>query len=273
MSNPVSTIAHGSAAMTRTVAGHARLLVAITRVELEKKYAGSVLGLAWLFLQPALLLAVYLFVYMVVFKFRFEGFSTLDYVLFVFAGLVPFIGGNEAINASAMSIKQNMHLVKNVMLPIELIPVRTVFVSLAGQVIGLTLVLALSAVGGALGPMALALPIAVLLQALALLGLAWIVSGLGVVLPDVAYFINLFLFLLMFISPIAFKPDMVPATLRLVVYANPIYYMLEVYRDCLIAGRTPDPRVWAIDAAISVGLFVIGGGFFRTFKNALVDYE
>ena len=44
--------------MVRTLAGNARLLVAITRVELSKKYAGSVLGASWLILQPALLLSV-----------------------------------------------------------------------------------------------------------------------------------------------------------------------------------------------------------------------
>ena len=62
MPNPVSAMARGTAAMVRTLAGNARLLVAITRVELSKKYAGSVLGASWLILQPALLLSVYLFV-------------------------------------------------------------------------------------------------------------------------------------------------------------------------------------------------------------------
>ena len=84
--------------------------------------------MAWLFLQPALLLSVYLFVYLVVFKVRFPGFSRLDYVLYVFCGLVPFLGIIEAITLGAVSIKQNIHLVKNVMLPIELVPVRAVLV-------------------------------------------------------------------------------------------------------------------------------------------------
>ena len=51
MPNPVTALASGTAAMTRTLAGNARLLVAITRVELSKKYAGSVLGPLWLVLQ------------------------------------------------------------------------------------------------------------------------------------------------------------------------------------------------------------------------------
>src|SRR5450759_5161079 len=143
MPNPVSAIARGTTAMVRTLAQHARLLVSITRVELSKKYAGSVLGASWIILQPALLLSVYLFVYLVVFKMRFPGFSHLDYVLYVFCGLVPYLGTIDAITLGAVSIKQNIHLVKNVMLPIELVPVRAVLVGMASQFVSITFVLVL----------------------------------------------------------------------------------------------------------------------------------
>ncbi|HEX6214854.1 MAG TPA: ABC transporter permease [Vicinamibacterales bacterium] len=262
-----------SLAMSSVLAANVRLLAAITRVELTKKFAGSVLGQVWLVLQPALLLAVYLFVYLVVFKVRFPGFSDIEYVLYVFAALVPFLGAIEAVNASVLSIKANMHLVKNVMLPIELVPVRTVLVALSGESIGLALVTLLAAFNGELGPMLAALPVAVLLQAVALFGVAWIVAGLGVALPDTSYIISLLMFLLMFLSPIAFEPAMVPEALRFIVYGNPVYYMLEVFRDCLIAGRTVDLRIWGIHAVMSAILYLIGAAFFRHFKSVLVDYE
>lgn len=260
-------------AMTATVVGHARLLAAITRVELSKRYAGSLLGLSWLVLQPALLLSVYLFVYLVVFKVRFADFSRMDFVLYVFAGLVPFLGTIEAITGAALSIKANMHLVKNVMLPIELVPVRTVLVAMTGEFVSLVLVIALGLANGTIGVELLGLPVALLLQAIALLGLAWIVAALGVALPDVSYFISLFMFLLMFISPIAFTPEMVPASLAFVIYGNPVFYMSEVFRDCVLSGRDLNPVIWSVNAGMSVGLYMAGAAFFRGFKNVLVDSE
>jgi lipopolysaccharide transport system permease protein len=262
-----------ASAMTTTLVDNTKLLAAITRVELTKKYAGSVLGQVWLVLQPALLLSVYLFVYLVVFKVRFPGFSQMDYVLHVFAALVPFLGVIESTNASVLSIKANMHLVKNVMLPIELVPVRTVLVAVSGECLALGVVIALCAVTGVLSPWVVLLPLALLLQVVALVGIAWILSGLGVALTDTSYIVNLFMFLLMFVSPIAFEPAMVPERLRLVVYGNPVYYMIEIFRDSLIAGRHLDPRVWAIHAVMSVSLYVVGAAFFRKFKNVLVDFE
>jgi hypothetical protein len=113
-------VSSGSRNMVGIIYRYRRMLTAITRIELAKRHAGSVLGMTWVVLQPALLLSVYVFVYMVVLRMRFEGFSRFDYVLYVFCGLVPYLRFMEALT-TALSIKQNIHLVKNVMLPIELI--------------------------------------------------------------------------------------------------------------------------------------------------------
>ena len=150
-----------------------RLLASITRVELAKRHAGSILGMVWVILQPALLLSVYLFVYMVVFQYRFPGFSRIDYVLYVFCGLVPYLGFMEALTTGALSIRQNIHLVKNVMLPIELIPVRSVIVGMASQFVSMALVLLLVAGTGSLSWHVLWLPVVVVLQVMWLGGLTW----------------------------------------------------------------------------------------------------
>ena len=273
MAGPIAATFHASGMMSRTIARNWRLLVAITRVELAKKYAGSVLGTSWLILQPALLLGVYLFVYLVVFKLRFPDFSRLDYVLFVFCGLVPYMGSVESIAAGSVAIKQNMHLVKNVMLPIELIPVRTVLVSMAGQGVGLATLIGLSAVNGSLTPHVLWLPLAWGFQVIGLLGLVWILASVSVALPDISYFVTLFMFLLMFVSPIAFRPEMVPASLAFMVYLNPVHYMLEVYRASLFYGRLPDAGVAVVYVALAVASFGAGSLFFRTFRGAILDYE
>ena len=123
--------------MVRIMYRYRRMLAAMTRVEMAKRHAGSILGMSWVVLQPALLLSMYVFVYMVVLRTRFEGFSRFDYVLYVFCGLVPYLGFMESLTTGALSIKQNIHLVKNVMLPIELIPVRSVIVGMTSQFVAI----------------------------------------------------------------------------------------------------------------------------------------
>src|SRR2546422_11023928 len=90
------------------------ILTAVTRVEFAKRYSGSLLGKLWVVLYPILLLSMYLFVYVVVFGMRFPGASRLDYVIYVFCGLIPYIGFMEAVTSGCVAIKQNIHLIKNV---------------------------------------------------------------------------------------------------------------------------------------------------------------
>jgi lipopolysaccharide transport system permease protein len=273
MRNPMSSMLSAAAHELKLILENRRLLMSITRVELRKKYAGSVLGLGWVFLQPALLLSVYLFIYLIVFDVRFPGFSTFDYVLYVFCGLVPYLGFMEALTTGGLSIRQNIHLVKNVMLPIDLVPVRTVIVGMTSQFVSLAIVVVMLAGSGDLTPHILWLPVVVLLQLLLLVGLTWILSGITVALPDVTYFVNLFVFLLMFLSPIGFRVEMVPPNFTWVVHLNPVHYMIEVYRDSMLNGTWPEPLHAAIFAGGSLLAFVIGATFFRAFKGVLVDYE
>jgi lipopolysaccharide transport system permease protein len=250
-----------------------RLLASMTRVELAKRHAGSLLGMTWVVLQPGLLLGVYLFIYMVVFPVRLQNFGEFEFVLYVFCGLVPYLGFMEALTTGALSIKQNIHLVKNVMLPIELIPVRAVLVGMASQFVSIALVLVLVTASGALSWHVLWLPVVVALQMMWLVGLTWILSSITVALPDVTYFVNLFVFMLMFLSPIGYRPDAVPEKFRWVIQFNPIYYLTETYRDSMLNGRWPRPSVAVVYVVMCLATFALGSAFFERFKGVLTDYE
>lgn len=269
----ISAITNGTQVMTQMLLRHRKILASITRVEFAKRYSGSAFGMLWVVLQPILLLSIYLFVYMVIFKMRFPGYSQLDYVLFVFCGLVPYIGFMEAINTGCHAVKQNIHLVKNVMLPIELIPARYVAMAMVSQLVSLAMVLILVTLNGSLSWHLFWLPLVLILQIMFLLGLVWIVSALVVALPDISYFINLGTLLLMFISPIGFKPEMVPPGLDFIIYLNPIYYMTEMFRDSLVYGVWPGAKTALIYTAMCGFTFALGATFFRKFKGVLVDYE
>lgn len=255
------------------IARHARLLITITRLELAKRYAGSLLGLAWFVLQPLMLLGAYLFVYMVVFRVRFPGFSQFDYVLYVFCGLVPYLGFMEGLTSGTLAVRQNMHLVKNVMLPVELLPVRNVLVAMAGQTIALVIVLLLVGWNGSLGAGALLVPVHLFVQFTFVVGLALLLSPIAVIVPDVSYVLNIVLFLLMFLSPIGFRPDMVPPEFQFVLTLNPLTYMIAVYRDSIIFGQLPGGEAWAVFVALAAVAFVVGSTFFRVFRGVLLDLE
>lgn len=259
--------------MVALVIGRFRLLAAITRVELSKRYSGSLFGRLWIVLHPALLLSIYLFLFLVVFPVRFPGYTDFRFVLYIFTGLVPFIGLSDAVSSGVPCLKQNLHLVKSVMIPLELIPIRTVAVASVGMFASLALLAVLLLISAPPHWTMLALPIVVVLQLAFHTGIVFFLSPIALGFPDVSYLTNLLLLFLMFISPIAFRIDMVPEPMRILVYMNPVYYQTEVYRSLLLDGRMPEPFPALVYVGICLGIFVLGSWFFRRFQGVLADYE
>jgi len=261
-------------AVLRTVLRRRAVLFATTKVELNKKYSGSLLGPLWIVLLPAMLLGLYLIIYLVIFPARIADLSGLSYALFLFSGLVPYLGLLEVIGTGTVSVKQNIHLVKNIMMPIELIPIRSTMIGMVGELVSLAVLLVLLAANGSLSWHVLWLPIAVALQFCLLLGAVYVLSAIAVSLPDISYVIGLLLTLLMFISPIGYIQERLDSHLVIpLVYLNPVAYMIEVFRDCLFYGRFPAPLTIVVYVLLSLGSLVGGIAFFTRFKNVLIDYE
>jgi lipopolysaccharide transport system permease protein len=273
----LTRFARGTARAARDVVAmlyrHRRVLVATTRVEVRKRYAGSALGLIWVGLYPVLLLSVYLFIFLVLFSTRLPGYTEMDYVLYVFAGLIPYMGLSEAVQAGTQSIKQNLHLVKNVMLPIELVPVRAVAAALVGQSVSLCVLVVLAAFNGTLSPAMVLLPLVFLLQFLMLVGIVFVLSAVAMVVQDVSYLVSITLMLLMFLSPIGFRADMLPPSYGIIVWANPVAYLCDAYRAVLLTNYPFSATSSAVFIGLAIVFFVLGAAFFSRFKGALVDHE
>lgn len=248
-------------------------LWAVTVVDYRKKYAGSILGALWYPLYAALLLGVYTFVYMVIFQARYSDFGRYDYVLFIFAGLVPYIGFSDAVSTTTPSIKANLVLIRNTVFPVELIPLRQLFVSLAGLGFSLAVLIALVLPTSFLGWHLLYLPVPLLLLLLFTAGLTWILSALAVLVPDLTYVVNLLLLLFMFVSPIGFTITQVPTSARLAVLANPMTYLIESFRFALLGLRTTPLWYDAIFGVLALILAALGVSFFRTLMPVFSDYE
>jgi lipopolysaccharide transport system permease protein len=247
------------------------ILKATSILELTQRYAGSALGPAWIIVFPLCFLLIYLFLYMVVFQVRFPGASGLNYVVYVFTGLVPYLIMMESVTRGLQIIKENIHLIKNVIMPIELIPVRLVLVSFLAQGASTALMVALALLDGELSWRIIFFPFVMVLFAMMLIGAVYAVSSLGVLFNDLTYIVNLLITALMFLSPIAFKPEMVPPGLQLVIYLNPISYPLEAIRWSLLASYEPNYFRLIAFPILAFAAFGWGTGFFRRFKGLMAD--
>ena len=247
------------------------MLTNITISDIKAKYAGSLLGLIWMFVYPLLLLAAYSFVYIFIFQARFAQMNSLEYVLLIFSGLIPFLGFTEGLAVSIVSITANSSIVKNTMFPVEILPVKAVFFAQCTQTVGFIILTIVTAITGNISVYSfLLLPIWIF-QIFFGIGLGWLFACLNIYFRDLQNLINLITLFLMMISPIAYTVDMVPAGLQPYLKINPLYYFITAYQDSLIVGCFPrDGVLWKL-AVISLLVFWLGYYVFSRLKTIFVD--
>lgn len=254
------------------VVTHRHILGRVAMSELRKRYAGSIAGLAWAVLLPAIVLAIYAAIYLAIFQVRVPSLSQTDYVLYICAGLVPFLTIAEVLGLGAASVIANKAVLNNTVFPIDLAPVVTVLTSQAGMGAGLGIVaIAVVATGGA-SPALLLTPVVWGLLVLFLIGVAWIVSLITVAVRDLQVVMTAVVMILLVASPIAYTRDMVPNGLEPVLAINPVAHFIVAFQDVVVLGEVPSPGAWAVLVLLGCGTFLLGGWFFHRAKTAMVDF-
>jgi len=269
----VSSVRRETAGTFRSLVRSRRVLVALTYIECQRKYAGSILGLLWYPLYSLLLLTSYCFIYLVVFRIRYPAFGTYGFVLFVFSGLIPFLGFSEAVTTGQASVKANIALLRNAVFPIEFIPVKHVLSALVGLLTSLAILVVMILPTRYFGWHLAYLPVAMLSLLTFSLAVVWVLSAVAVIVPDVAQVVNILLLLLIFISPIAFSIDMVPERVRPFIYLNPLSFLIEAFRYSLIGVRSSPfwhDGAMLLGSALAASLAVT---FFRRISPVFSDYE
>jgi lipopolysaccharide transport system permease protein len=248
-----------------------RVLYATTIVEIRSRYVGTAVGLSWAILYPFLFLGLYASVYALILQVQLEKYTPFEYILMIFGGLIPFIGFSEVLGSSVSSVVSNKHLIKNTMFPIELVPVKSVVSSSLSMTVGIAgLLLALWGHGDFHVTQILIIPL-LLLQMIFAVGVGWILSAINVFLRDTAQAIGILVLFLMIVSPIGYTREMIPRQLLALAYLNPLFYVIELYRQVLIFGVF-SVRFWAFFTVIALATFWIGYEMFRRLKPVFAEY-
>lgn len=250
------------------------LILASTRREIQGRYRGSFLGLLWSFLNPLFMLAVYTFVFSVVFKARWnvESASKTEFALVLFAGLIVFNLFGETINRAPSLIISNPNYVKKVIFPLQVLPVVTLLSALFHAIISLSVwLLAYLILFGLPHATVLYLPLIVLPFLLFILGLAWALASLGVFLRDISQFIGTLVTVLMFMTPIFYPITALPEKFRHWLYLNPLTPIVEQARDALYWGKPPDLLLLGIYTLAAAAVAWLGFSWFQKTRKGFAD--
>ena len=254
---------------------HRDLIRQLARREVLGRYQGSVLGLAWSFLNPLLMLAVYTFVFSVVFKARWNHAgeeSRADFAIVLFTGMIVYGIFSECVNRAPGLIVTNPSFVKKVVFPLEVLPVVTLGAALFHALIGFVVLAgAILVFRDGVPVTAVALPVVLLPLLAGTLGLSWILASLGVFLRDVSVTVSIFTTVLMFLSPIFYPISALPAAYQGIVAANPIAFVIEQARRVLVWGQWPDWGLLGLQLCMGLLVAWVGFWWFQKTRKGFAD--
>lgn len=252
-----------------------QLIFKMTQRDVVGRYSGSMLGLAWSFFNPLLMLVIYTFVFSVVFKSRWGigvGESKTDYAMLLFTGMIVHGLFAECVNRAPTLILSNVNYVKKVIFPLEVLPWVALGSALFHAAISLGVLLLLQLLLNQNMPWTVVLfPLVLLPLSLATMGFAWFLASLGVYVRDISQFTGIFTTALLFLSCVFYPLSSLPEKYQYLMKFNPLAYIIEESRNTLIFGKIPSFGLWSTYMIIGVVIAWLGFAWFQRTRGGFAD--
>ncbi len=251
-----------------------KLIASMVKRDILARYRGSFGGALWAFLNPLLLMATYFFVFGIVLKARFGAdTSRSGFVLYLLAGMVPWLAFAEAVGRAPVVILEHRTFVKKLVFPLETLPVNLVASGAVTEMFGLAIFVAfLLLARGAIPATVAWLPVLLVPQFLFTAGLCWFLAALGIFVRDLGQITGFVLTLWFFLTPICYPESAnLPAAAASVLGWNPIYVLVRGYRAIFLEGRAPEFAPLAAMWIGSAALAVVGHAWFHRLRRSFAD--
>ena len=245
------------------------LIYFLTWRDLKVRYKQTVLGAGWAILQPVLSMIVFSIFFGSLLNVPSEG---VPYPIFSYAALLPWGVFAKALNDTGRSLVSNRAMLTKIYFPRMVIPLASVFSSLADFLIAFIVMLGLM-LYYRIAPTSniWTLPLFLLLAVITALGVGLWLSAMNVLYRDIGYMIPYITQLWFYLTPIVYSSGEVPEEWRFFYALNPMVGVVEGFRWALLGtADAPDPMI-AVSATISVVIFISGMFYFRRMERTFAD--
>jgi ABC-2 type transport system permease protein len=251
------------------------LIKYLSQQQWARRYQASYLGLIWALLSPLLMVAMLTLIFSEIIGIRFRevtGDSTLNFGLYLYCGLIPFLAYSDALTTGVNIIRRNSNLVQGVVFPLEILPMTTIVSSLIQSLFGVgALMLVLMVLEHRLHWTVVLLPLVIVPQLLFTLGLTYLMAVAGAYVPDIRETLRAVVRATFFITPILWPAGKVPEEWSFLVDYNPLAVLVNAYRDLILEGELPglESAIWF--SLFAAALFAVGLFVFDRVKHNFAD--
>lgn len=262
-------------ALAKNLWRNRRLVWQFTIRNVEIRHKGSYLGLVWSFLNPLLMVGLYVLVFGFILRGRFQPLheeSRIEYALIMFLGLAIYHFTAEVLGISPTLITGNPNFVKKVVFPLEVLPVAAV----GGALFHFLVTLVLVFVGAVLAKVSLTadafwLPVILVPLLLISIGLSLLLAALGVFWRDIIQITQLFLLILMFASAVFYPISQIPSPAWAILKFNPFIHVINEAREVTFWGHSPNPLHIVYLYVFALLTLALGSTAFHRLRTSFAD--
>lgn len=244
------------------------LISELVKRDLRLKYRRSFLGYLWSLLNPLMMMAVMMVVFSYMFRFDIE-----NYPLYLICGQTIFNFFNEATTKAMYSIIDNGILIKKIYVPKYVFPISRVlscFITMSLSLLAIVIVMLVTRVRFHLSLLLFFVPLMYLLFFAS--GMGMILSALAVKFRDVTHLYSVLTMAWMYATPVFYPIEAVPEGVARFIRLNPLYIIIDLFRQLVLYGRVPGAGSWLLGAAISLAMFVVGAAVFNRMQREFIFY-
>jgi lipopolysaccharide transport system permease protein len=228
----------------------------------------------WAIIHPVVTIAVFIFMFGVVFRTKVDTGLDIpgDHTLYMMSGLVPWLVTADVLGRSSAIVSSQASLVKQVVFPVEVLPVKMVLATLPTFLIGFAGLLMYGLAVGRTSPALLLYPLAALPLYLFLIGVGFAFSAVGVFLRDIREVVQVYTLIGIYVSPVFYFMDWVPERLRFLIYLNPVTIFVESFHDSAYFGGIRSWLVWLLASGLGIAATCLGATVFARLKPYFGSY-
>lgn len=245
------------------------LVQELTGREIKARYKQSVLGYAWVILNPFFQMLVMAFIFSQLLRFPTIG---VPYAVFLYAGLLPWNLFANSLTHSTNSLVNNASLLTKVYFPREIFLISTILAKIVDYLLASSVFV--------LFMFYFQLPVTwhilwfipiFFLQQLFTYGLSLIFAAINLFYRDIQYVLTLLLTVWMYLTPVIYPVDLFPDKYRFVFQFNPMAVIINAYRQVILGGGPPNLQSLGIGLVVSIIIYLLGHRLFKKLEGTFAD--
>ena len=244
------------------------LLKTNVKKDIRGKYKGSFLGILWSFINPLLMVIIYVIVFPYIMKVKTE-----NYLIFLICGVIPWNFFTTVISQGTICITNNANLIKKVYFPREILPISVVTSGLVNFTISCIIILIFVLFGGlGFSWHLFLLPFIALIQYIISLAIIFTLSAINVYIKDVEYIMNFLISMLFYATPILYSVEMfVDSPISIIFNINPFAHLISAYRDIFYLHQLPDMGTLTLLLIIGIIMLCLSYKIFKKLEKRFAE--